>query len=108
MGKSFWISRSKSGLWVTTGAEGSAGCEAISAYVSPSFVFSDMGGPRVGGWGLVDFDLDDLAWSRTFACGVSSILMWRIAIEMVGSRMREDEIVKTLDHPYRRYPLLIR
>jgi hypothetical protein len=62
-------------LWITTGAEGSAGCEAISAYVSPWFCFSVvMGRPRVGGWGF-DFDLDDLAWSRTFACYVSSILM---------------------------------
>jgi hypothetical protein len=61
-------------LWVTTGADGSAGCEAISAYVSPCFSFSVVKmGPRVGGWGLVDLDLEDLAWSRTFAYFVSAI-----------------------------------
>jgi hypothetical protein len=65
---------SKSGLWVTTGAEGSAGCEAISAYVSSCFSVV-MGRPRVGGWGLEDLDFEDLAWSRTFACYVSCILM---------------------------------
>ena len=60
-------------MWVTTGAEGSAGCEAISAYVSSCFSVV-MGGPKDGGWGLEDFDLEDLAWSRTFAYPVSSIL----------------------------------
>lgn len=60
---------SNSGLWVTTGACGSAGWDAISAYVSPFpfFSFVVKAGPRVGGWSLlllllmVNFGLEDLA-----------------------------------------------
>jgi hypothetical protein len=76
---------SKSGLWVTTGAEGSAGCEAISAYVSSCFSVV-MGRPRVGGWGLEDLDFEDLAWSRTFACCVSSIRASGAGVDMALER----------------------
>jgi hypothetical protein len=47
-----------------------------------------MGGPRVGGWGLVDLDFEDLACSRTFACCISSVLLSDAGVDMAVGRTR--------------------